>query len=185
MSEREDVIKGLQDLAIYESNWKHEANDAIKLIEQRAAEIKAYESLTAKHQRQIEHHAEKLRRDDGPCYYCGENTNFNAGDPCKWPVSLPHEDDPGVMKPHHIGCVLERLAVIDKLPKTKDGVCVLDCEGLVYVIYKGGILTCSIAIDGFSTSLWRAECKTEWDGSKYYPIEDSYSSIEAAEAALK
>lgn len=47
---------------------------------------------------------------DGPCYYCGEPTERFAGNPSRWPVYLCHADEPGVSKPHHAGCVSERLA---------------------------------------------------------------------------
>jgi hypothetical protein len=46
---------------------------------------------------------------DGMCYYCREKTNNLSGNPSMWCVMLPHKDEPGVVKPHHIGCVVERL----------------------------------------------------------------------------
>jgi len=46
---------------------------------------------------------------DGPCYYCGQSTHALAGDPGEWPLHFAHADEPGVAKPHHTGCVQERL----------------------------------------------------------------------------
>ncbi len=53
--------------------------------------------------------------DDGPCYYCGEKTNSLAGSPAEWAIPLVHADEPGRVKPHHIGCVLERLGQLDDI----------------------------------------------------------------------
>lgn len=50
---------------------------------------------------------------DGICYYCNKKVNSIAGNPSEWPVFLPHSDEPGVPKPHHIGCVMLRLNKID------------------------------------------------------------------------
>lgn len=44
-----------------------------------------------------------------PCYYCGEPCDGFAANPSRWPLPLPHADEPGVDKWHHTGCVLERL----------------------------------------------------------------------------
>lgn len=46
---------------------------------------------------------------DGDCYYCGKKTNSLAMSPSEWPVFLCHADDPGKIKPHHVGCVIQRL----------------------------------------------------------------------------
>lgn len=46
---------------------------------------------------------------DEPCYYCGEPCDALAGNPTRWPLGFPHQDDPGVVKYQHVGCVLERL----------------------------------------------------------------------------
>lgn len=48
--------------------------------------------------------------DDGPCYYCGKMTGSLAANPNLWPLRFPHDDDPGVVKYHHVGCVTDRLA---------------------------------------------------------------------------
>lgn len=40
------------------------------------------------------------------CVLCGEMTSELSGDPGKWPVMLPTKNEPGVMKVHHMGCVL-------------------------------------------------------------------------------
>ena len=50
-----------------------------------------------------------LQGHDAPCYYCGKPCNSLAGDPGQWPVALCHEDEPGVVKWHHTGCVSDRL----------------------------------------------------------------------------
>lgn len=52
---------------------------------------------------------------DGPCYYCNKPTNGYAGNPGMWPVMLCHPDDPGVVKYHHVKCVSERLAEVERL----------------------------------------------------------------------
>ncbi|MCC6360644.1 MAG: hypothetical protein IT450_18040 [Phycisphaerales bacterium] len=59
--------------------------------------------------------AMEQRDRDGPCYYCGEMTEKHAGNPSRWPVYLCHADEPGVAKPHHAGCVSERLAQRDRM----------------------------------------------------------------------
>ncbi|MFI5296483.1 MAG: hypothetical protein ACHREM_00175 [Polyangiales bacterium] len=46
---------------------------------------------------------------DEPCYYCKETCDSLAGNPSRWPIALCHEDDPGVVKWHHVGCVSDRL----------------------------------------------------------------------------
>lgn len=43
------------------------------------------------------------------CYYCGKPCDALTGNASLWPVALPHKDDPGVMKWHHVKCVSERL----------------------------------------------------------------------------
>ena len=55
---------------------------------------------------------------DARCYYCNEPCNSLAGNPGLWPIPLCHEDEPGVVKYHHIGCVSERLARIASLEKS-------------------------------------------------------------------
>lgn len=52
---------------------------------------------------------------DGDCYYCGEKTNSLTGNPNKWCVFLCYEDEPGKVKHHHIGCVMQRLNDFEKL----------------------------------------------------------------------
>jgi hypothetical protein len=46
---------------------------------------------------------------DEPCYYCKRPCNCLAGNPGEWSIGLPHADDPGVVKWHHVSCILERL----------------------------------------------------------------------------
>lgn len=46
---------------------------------------------------------------DEPCYFCGERCNALSGNPSEWPIPLCHEDEPGVAKAHHVGCVSGKL----------------------------------------------------------------------------
>lgn len=46
---------------------------------------------------------------DKACYYCGDPCNGLAGNPAKWPIPLCHKDDPGRVKWHHAGCVMDHL----------------------------------------------------------------------------
>ena len=57
---------------------------------------------------------------DGPCYYCNEPTESNAGNPGLWPVLLCHSDDPGKVKHHHVRCVSNRLAEFERLKEAWD-----------------------------------------------------------------
>jgi hypothetical protein len=52
-----------------------------------------------------------------PCYYCGKPIDNLAGNPGKWSVLLCHEDDPGVVKPHHSQCVMDRLLKYEQYKK--------------------------------------------------------------------
>ena len=54
---------------------------------------------------------------DEPCHYCKEICNCLAANPGLWPIAFPHEDDPGVVKWHHTGCVMERLSKYEKAVK--------------------------------------------------------------------
>ena len=60
-------------------------------------------------------HSDNMWAHGKPCYYCGQPVNNLAANPSEWNVYLCHEDDPGRIKPHHIGCVSERLDVAEKL----------------------------------------------------------------------
>lgn len=42
------------------------------------------------------------------CVYCNEPVDELAGNPGLWPLMFS-DDDTGVVKPHHVGCVQERL----------------------------------------------------------------------------
>jgi hypothetical protein len=44
-----------------------------------------------------------------PCHYCAAPIDDLATDPGLWGIGLCHEDDPGVIKWHHVGCILKRL----------------------------------------------------------------------------
>lgn len=50
-----------------------------------------------------------------PCYYCGEPVDCLAGNPGMWPIGLPHADEPGRVKYHHMVCVSVRLEVLEDL----------------------------------------------------------------------
>lgn len=50
-----------------------------------------------------------------PCYYCGKVISDIAADAGKWGIPLCHEDDPGVVKWHHISCVSALLEDLDRL----------------------------------------------------------------------
>jgi len=60
---------------------------------------------------------------DGPCYYCGKMTRILCADPSEWPVLLPHKEEPGRQRIHHMGCVMERLedngALFDEIKELK------------------------------------------------------------------
>lgn len=57
---------------------------------------------------------------DGPCYYCGKVTSSLAGNPGLWPIPLCHNDEPGVVKKHHVHCVSERLAQLTVAQAQRD-----------------------------------------------------------------
>lgn len=44
-----------------------------------------------------------------PCYYCAKPCDSYAGNPNLWPVAACHMDEPGVVKWHHTGCIMERI----------------------------------------------------------------------------
>ena len=54
---------------------------------------------------------------EGNCYYCDKPVNNLAGNPNEWGIPLCHEDEPGKVKTHHIGCVSERLRENKKMKK--------------------------------------------------------------------
>lgn len=47
--------------------------------------------------------------DDGPCFYCNEITDSFAGNPGRWPLVFAHPDGTGIVKHHHVKCVVDRL----------------------------------------------------------------------------
>lgn len=57
---------------------------------------------------------------DQPCYYCKKLCCSYAGNPSMWPIPLCHEDEPGVVKWHHTGCVSERLWQLEQITKIID-----------------------------------------------------------------
>lgn len=56
-----------------------------------------------------------LEGHDQPCYYCGMPCNSWIGNPGMWPIPLCHDDEPGVVKWHHTGCVDLRLQKLQKM----------------------------------------------------------------------
>ena len=62
---------------------------------------------------------ENWRREDKPCYYCGEKTNRLAGNPDLWPLYFCHSDEPGKAKSHHVKCVTERLRKLEAYESQK------------------------------------------------------------------
>ena len=54
---------------------------------------------------------------DSNCYYCGEMTDSLIGNPSKWSLFFCHKDEPGKVKAHHTGCVIQRLNDYEKLEK--------------------------------------------------------------------
>jgi hypothetical protein len=43
------------------------------------------------------------------CEFCGEPVCSFAGDTRLWPLWFSHPDGSGIVKPHHTGCVQDRL----------------------------------------------------------------------------
>ncbi len=54
--------------------------------------------------------------DDAPCHFCGEPVEPLSAHPGRWPLYFPEPKEPGECKAHHVQCVVERLALVDKLP---------------------------------------------------------------------
>lgn len=46
---------------------------------------------------------------DEPCFYCGKPCSLIAGDPSRWPLAFAQPDGTGVVRYHHVGCVVARL----------------------------------------------------------------------------
>jgi hypothetical protein len=95
----------------------------------------------------------KRKKKNKSCYYCGKETDPLAGDPGEWPVMLPHADDPGKAKPHHIKCVLDRLEAFDRLTRNNE---------LLLRIVNGALRSC---IDA------HGDITKEWIGSASKRIE--------------
>lgn len=55
----------------------------------------------------------RRRAHDEPCKFCGEPINSWGGNPELWPVFMCWRDDPGKMKPHHVGCIRERIVAAE------------------------------------------------------------------------
>lgn len=54
--------------------------------------------------------------EDGPCFYCGEQTCSVAGDPGRWPLVFCQPEGTGIVRFHHTSCVTERLAALAATP---------------------------------------------------------------------
>lgn len=51
-----------------------------------------------------------------PCYYCGEPIDSFAANPGRWNCGpICHSTDPGRVKAHHAGCVMERFHRVEEL----------------------------------------------------------------------
>ena len=89
--------------------WKqyHAANDRAEQAEAALAQAQK-ERDAAKAEAQAARGRWEHR--DGPCDYCGTETNSLAASPSKWNMAFPRRDGTGVCRPHHTGCVLDRLA---------------------------------------------------------------------------
>lgn len=55
--------------------------------------------------------------DHNVCYYCNKPINNLAGDPAQWSLKFPRPDGSGVVRSHHVGCVMQRLTERDKFEK--------------------------------------------------------------------
>ena len=51
---------------------------------------------------------------DQPCFMCGEKINNLAGDPGRWGIPFLTAEEPGKVKPTHVGCVLKKITDIEK-----------------------------------------------------------------------
>ncbi len=87
----------------HEGDWIYESYGRVYVVDKIAVALDAF-AQQAELKAGLSHEGH-----DKPCYYCGEPTNAFAGNPGRWPVALPHADEPGVVKWHHGGCVSRRL----------------------------------------------------------------------------
>ncbi len=88
--------------------------------EQQAARLEQLETRTTAQSARIRELEDAIIKQSDhfhgkPCYFCNQPINSLAGDPGKWGIPLCHEDEPGVVKAHHIGCVASRLALVKEL----------------------------------------------------------------------
>lgn len=81
----------------------------VKRCSELSRENDALQARVAELERVIKSHQGAQFGDESPCYFCGEPVNGLHGNPNLWPLYFCHEDDPGVAKPHHTGCVTDRL----------------------------------------------------------------------------
>jgi len=44
-----------------------------------------------------------------PCFYCGEPCNYLSPTPSMWPVQFFHKDGTGIIRTHHMKCIVSKL----------------------------------------------------------------------------
>jgi hypothetical protein len=71
------------------------------------------------------------------CYYCKGLCNALTGNPGEWPLCFTHPDEPGKAKWHHVSCVQERLAEVERLKAERDGL-----QGKVNLLSAGHCTNC-------------------------------------------
>jgi hypothetical protein len=73
----------------------------------------------------------RARGHEQPCYYCGETCNALAGNPAKWPLGFPHKEEPGAVKYHHVGCVMDRLDCLETQESVGNSQLDIDADEIV------------------------------------------------------
>lgn len=51
----------------------------------------------------------KLEGHGEPCAFCGKLCDRFAGNPGAWPIAFAHPDGTGIVKWHHVNCVVDRI----------------------------------------------------------------------------
>lgn len=109
----ERLVRAALDLCPSEGVWHNDSRmdyDEVQIDKQPLAEfrnaVKEYEAASSGQQ-------PPGVTGDGPCCFCGEQTDSLSGDPACWPLMSPccHTEPPtpGVPKHHHAGCVIDRI----------------------------------------------------------------------------
>ena len=112
------------------------------------------------------------RKEEGPCYYCGEKCEPFAGNPGKWPIMLCHSDEPGKTKPHHVECISARLRIFDRLMKD---------SGQTLLNIVNGSLRCCIEAHGDITPEWIGSASKRIDASIRAFFKNEFRLIEKDE----